>query len=75
MKTLKDAPWNVPGRQQLQESRVTAARSQPSVYKLQLFGRGEVLKYGGKGGVMDESEGLQENGSPSRIGPPPPPYL
>jgi hypothetical protein len=73
MKTLKDAPWNVPGRQQQQEPRVTAARSQPAVYKLQLFGRGEVLKDGGKG-VMDESEGLQENGSPSRIGPPPP-YL
>jgi len=77
MRTLKDAPWNVPGRQ-LQEPRAPAARSRHAVYKLQLFGQGEVLKDGGKGGVVDESEGVhdrRENGSPSRIGPPPPPYL
>lgn len=59
MKTLKDTPWKIPGRQP-QEPRVPAARSQHAVYKLQLFGQGELLKDGGKGGVMDKFEDVQD---------------
>ena len=57
MRSLKDAPWNVPARQP-QELRVSAPRSQQGVYKLQLFSQGEVLKDEKMDGAVAEFEGM-----------------